>query len=125
MEFKEMITKKFVEGHKLTEDFKMRTFLKLFEEFEEFIETLDKKEEPERVFSELTDLLQIVYTNLILMELEIGEEAEKYKKNWMKKQENRIKKYSDKGKVLINGEEVELTDEQINLIKAIIKGSNK
>lgn len=132
MDFKEMITNKFVEGHNLTENFKMKTFLKLFEEFEEFIETLEKQEKPERVFSELTDLFQVTYTNLILMEKEIGKEAEGYKENWLKKQKNRIEKYRDKpeeevmkGRVLVDGEEVELTKEQINLISAIIKGGRK
>lgn len=128
MNFKEMLTDKFVEGHEITDSFIIRTMKKLDEEIKEFEIAFIESGDAERHVSEMLDVFQAVYSNLLLFSRTQPERMEKCKKEWMIKQQDRIKKYVEpkiEAKVVLNGEEIKLTDEQIGLINSIIKGGKK
>lgn len=128
MDIKEILSRKFVEGHKVDGKFLMLSAMKLKEEIEEFEEAIIKKQGLERIISEMMDMFQATYSNLLALEIATPVTVDKVKEEWLVKQEQRIIKYSEKGlkkTVTVDGKEVELSEEQVNLISRIIKGGKK
>ena len=137
MDIKDMLTDEFVKGHKIDGEFIKLTILKMKEEIDELKETIYKKEGLKRTISELFDVYQAAYSNLLVLEIVSPLAMEKVKMEWMEKQKKRIKEYNGtmkshkekekmaKGIFIIDGKKVELTEEQAKLMKSIAKGGNE
>jgi len=137
MDIKDMLTDEFVKGHKIDGEFIKLTILKMKEEIDEFKETIYKKEGLKRTISELFDVYQAAHSNLLVLEIAVPLLMEEVKMEWMEKQKKRIKEYNGtikshkekekmaKGTFIIDGKKIELTEEQVKLMKSIAKGGNE
>ena len=137
MDIKDMLTDEFVKGHKIDGEFIKLTILKMKEEVDEFKETIYKKEGLKRTISELFDVYQAAHSNLLVLEIAVPLLMEEVKMEWMEKQKKRIKEYNGtikshkekekmaKGTFIIDGKKIELTEEQVKLMKSIAKGGNE